>query len=165
MGLQSGDLAGHSLRSMPFSSRSIDCPTMCWRGVRAARRAVCSSHRRRVCLYWQQCKTSSCSSRRSVSGGKWHWAYGMACKTPPPPPPTATPSRTSEITSSGKSTRRWRTIPLWRNSSAFCRGPGPTWINVAYKLWSTVCWRGVARSSKQMVDLSIIEHFIHCDTY
>ena len=33
-------------------------------------------------------------------------------------------------------------IPLWRNSSAFCRGPGPiaTWINVAYKLWSTVCW-------------------------
>ena len=32
--------------------------------------------------------------------------------------------------------------PLWRNSSAFCRGPGPTWINVAYKLWSTVCWRG-----------------------
>ena len=28
------------------------------------------------------------------------------------------------ITSSGKPTRRWRTIPLWRNSSAFCRGPG-----------------------------------------
>ena len=80
-------------------------------------------------------------------------------------PPTATASRTSGITSSGKPTRRWRTIPLWRNSSAFCRGPEPTWINVAYKLWSTVCWRGVARWSKQMVDLSIIEHFIRCDVY
>ena len=36
-------------------------------------------------------------------------------------PPTATPSRTSGITSSRKPTRRWRTIPLWMNSSAFCR--------------------------------------------
>ena len=45
------------------------------------------------------------------------------------------------------------------------RGLGPTWINFAYKLWSTVCWRGVARWSKQMEDLSVIEHFIHCDAY
>ena len=36
-------------------------------------------------------------------------------------PPTATPSRTSGITSSRKPTRRWRTIHLWRNSNAFCR--------------------------------------------
>ena len=28
--------------------------------------------------------------------------------------------------------------PDW--SSAFCREPGPTWVNVAYKRWSTVCW-------------------------
>ena len=76
-----GDAVGGSCR--PFhtlnaiSSRSIDRPTICWRGVGAARRAVCSSHRRRVFLYGRQCKTSSCSCRRSVSGGKWHWAYGM----------------------------------------------------------------------------------------
>ena len=28
-----------------------------------------------------------------------------------------------------------------------------------------ICWRGVARWSKEMVDLSIIDHFIPCDAY
>ena len=53
MGLQSGDLAGHSIRSMPFPPGRLTA-RRCRRGVGTVRRAVCSSHRRRVCLYGPQ---------------------------------------------------------------------------------------------------------------
>ena len=57
-------------------------------------------------------------------------------------------------------------IPLWRNSSAFCRGPGPTWINVAYNIFDQqYALKRCREVIEAMVDLSIIEHFIHCDAY
>ena len=57
--------------------------------------------------------------------------------------------------------------PGWPRLSAKCAGSVRAILQdpPTATLSRIIRWRGVARWSKEMVDPSIIEHFIHCDAY
>ena len=78
MGLQSGDLAGNTIRSMPFSSRNSSATRARW-GL--ALSSIKTNSSPMAAAYGTTCGSNTSSGGQST-WRKWYWAYGMACKIP-----------------------------------------------------------------------------------
>ena len=161
IGLQSGDLAGYSIRSMPFSSRN-------WLATRARWGLALSSIKTNSSLMAAVYGTSATPTPRQHKVGRSIDLEGNGIERMewPARSPGCNPIENLWDNIKRKANKKVNYDTSFEDFQRILQRAGANLDQRRIQLWSTVCWRGVARWSEQMVDLSIIiEHFIHCDAY